>query len=282
LSQQLKRINDVLYYIHKDISAALPAAKLAKVAAYSEQHFHRVFKEIAGETVHFYIRRVRLEYAANQLMFDRQASIQSVCINCGFSSLSSFSKAFKVAFGVSPGRWRSEQSPPVIKKTAPLDRCLYSDPTFSYELQELPARKVAYVRHRGYDQSIKLAWQKLIAWASAQEIDYSQQFGLHHSNPAFVPLQECRYVACIEITESLLARGPINVLQIPGGLHAVFRLNGSYGDLLLQLAQIWAKWLPASGLKMQPTPTYVHYHRNHFIARDQCYEIDLCLPISFY
>ncbi len=68
--QNLSRINDVLYYIHQDISRELLAADLAKVAAYSEQHFHRIFKQIVGEPVHQYIRRTRMEYAANQLMFD--------------------------------------------------------------------------------------------------------------------------------------------------------------------------------------------------------------------
>jgi len=279
LNQQSSRINDALYRIHQDISAPLPAAELAQVAAYSEQHFHRTFKVVVGESVHCYIRRVRLEFAANQLMFDVQASIQSVAIRCGFNSVSSFSRAFKVAFGMSPGRWRSGQSQIKTKVTAD---ALTLKTDFPYKIRELPTRKVAYVRHRGYDKSIKLAWQKLIAWASTQGIDYSQQFGLHHSNPTIVPLQDCRYVACIGITESVLARGPVNVLKIPGGLHAIFQLSGSYGDLLMQLEHILVSWLPASGLKMLPTPAYVQYHKNHFIAKDACYELELCLPVSFY
>jgi AraC family transcriptional regulator len=280
LNQQSSRINDVIYFIHRDISASLPAAELAQVAAYSEQHFHRVFKSIVGESVHCYIRRVRLEFAANQLMFDVQASVQSVAIHCGFNSVSSFSKAFKATFGMSPGRWRRERNQLEIpakdvEKCAPVI-------DFSYEIRELPARRVAYVRHQGYDRSIKKAWQKLIAWASAQGMDYSQQFGLLHSNPALVPLKDCRYVACIETSDSVFARGPVNVLQINAGLHAVFKLAGRYGDLLVQLENILAYWIPASGLKMLPTPIYVHYYKNHFIANDERYEIDLCLPISFY
>ena len=281
LNQQSNRINDVLYRIHQDISAPLPAAELAQVAAYSEQHFHRTFKAVVGEPVHCYIRRVRLEFAANQLMFDAQASIQSVAIHCGFNSVSSFSHAFKVAFGMSPGRWRSGKSQIKTKKKVTVDDLTQKN-DLPYEIRELPARKVAYIRHRGYDKSIKLAWQKLIAWASTQGVDYSQQFGLHHSNPTIVPLQDCRYVACIEITESVLARGPVNVLKIPSGLHAVFQLTGSYGDLLIQLEHILVNWLPESGLKLLPTPTYVQYHKNHFIAKDECYELELCLPISFY
>lgn len=46
--QQVSRINDVLFYIHQDISRELSAKELADVAAYSEQHFHRIFKDVVG------------------------------------------------------------------------------------------------------------------------------------------------------------------------------------------------------------------------------------------
>ncbi|MEF1338893.1 AraC family transcriptional regulator, partial [Vibrio rotiferianus] len=49
--QQVSRINDVLFYIHQDISRELSAKELADVAAYSEQHFHRIFKDVVGESI---------------------------------------------------------------------------------------------------------------------------------------------------------------------------------------------------------------------------------------
>ncbi|MEF1192718.1 AraC family transcriptional regulator, partial [Vibrio parahaemolyticus] len=93
--QQVSRINDVLFYIHQDISRDLSAKELADVAAYSEQHFHRIFKDVVGESIHQYIRRTRMEYAANQLMFDTGSSVLDIANKCGFNSVSSFSRAFK-------------------------------------------------------------------------------------------------------------------------------------------------------------------------------------------
>ncbi|GAL11556.1 transcriptional regulator AraC family [Vibrio astriarenae] len=80
--QQVSRINDVLFYIHQDIGRELSAKELADVAAYSEQHFHRIFKDVVGESIHQYIRRTRMEYAANQLMFDTksQSSILRISV----------------------------------------------------------------------------------------------------------------------------------------------------------------------------------------------------------
>ena len=287
-SQQISRINDVLYYIHQDISKDLHAGDLAKRAAYSEQHFHRIFKQIVGESIHHYIRRTRMEYAANQLMFDASSTVLGIANKSGFSSVSSFSRAFKSTFNMSPGEWRR------YERSAE-DKPYLSDPEIaqSYarlsqqsipkaKIMEVPDRFVAYVRHQGYGRTIKTAWDLLKAWASSEGRDFSQQFGLHHSNPAWIALDKCRYVACIGIDRPLAYRGAINQFTIPGGLHAVFHLEGRYGELLPQLSLILEQWLPDSGFKMNTTPAYVQYQKNHFIEEDEKFEIDFYLPISFY
>lgn len=292
MNQQASRINDVLYRIHQDISQPLLAKDLASMAAYSEQHFHRVFKSVVGESVHDYIRRARLEFAANQLMFDGQANILEVATKCGFVSASSFSRAFKAVFGVSPGAWRKHDSKS-HHDNGSYHKPYLQDPEIAQhyqrleslvlpraELVELPARSVAYVRHKGYDRSIKQAWQTLIAWANQEQRGYSEQFALHHSNPAWVELNQCRYVACIAIDKPLLKRGIVNSLIIPGGLHGVFKLEGKYGELLVQLSHILERWLPNSGFKMQSTPAYVHYKKNHFLSEDERFELDFFLPLS--
>lgn len=285
---QTSRINDVLYQIHKDISSPLPAAELAAIAAYSEQHFHRTFKKIVGESVHHYIRRTRLEFAANQLMFDQNASVLAIATKSGFASVSSFSRAFKSVFQNSPGQWRSadietKRKPYLVDPE--MAAIYHRSQTLilpSPDIVALPERHVAYIRHQGYDRAIKMAWQKLIAWASIEQRDFSVQFALHHSNPAWVALPLCRYVACIAIDKPLQRRGVVNSLTIPAGLHAVFRLNGQQGELLPQLSKILEQWLPKSGFKMQPTPAYAHYHKNHFLTAEERFELDFCLPIALF
>lgn len=286
--QHTSRINDVLYYIHKDISRDLPAKKLAEVAAYSEQHFHRIFKSVVGESIHQYIRRTRMEYAANQLMFDVDSSVLEIANKCGFNSLSSFSRAFKATFHVAPGAWRQHDidsdEKPYLKD--PEIAAGYHRVALRQlpepKILDVPPRFAAYVRHVGYNRSIKNAWRVLKAWADAEGRDASMQFGLHHSNPAWVELENCRYVACIGIDKPVTVRGVVNQLVIPGGLHAVFRLNGVYGELLPQISMVLEKWLPASGFKLNSTPAYVHYHNNHFQNDDERFELDFYLPISFY
>ncbi len=281
-SQQVSRINDVLYFIHQDISKELLARDLANIAAYSEQHFHRVFKAVVGESVHHYIRRTRLEFAANQLMFDGSATVLDVATKAGFSSVSSFSRAFKATFNCAPGQWRNLDRQDSNSEVAAYYQKISHIELPACELRELPPRHVAYIRHQGYDRSISNAWQTLKAWAAMNNVDFSQQFGLHHSNPAWVALDKCRYVACLAVESPITRRGIVNAMTIPGGLHAVFKLRGRYGELLPQLSNILANWLPTSGFKMQSTPAYVHYQKNQFLAPDERYELEFCLPISLF
>lgn len=286
--QHTSRINDVLFYIHQDISQELAAKELADVAAYSEQHFHRIFKQVVGESIHQYIRRTRMEYAANQLMFDTKSTVLDIANNCGFNSLSSFSRAFKSTFHMSPGEWRKHDlqvsDKPYLKDVEVAEgyRRVANRALPQPKIIEAEDRLAAYVRHEGYNRSIRNAWLVLKAWASSENRDFSEQFGLHHSNPAWVDLDKCRYVACISIDKPLKYRGVVNQMVIPGGLHAVFRLHGIYGELLPQISTILEQWLPASGFKLRSTPAFVHYHKNHFLNENEEFELDFYLPISFY
>jgi AraC family transcriptional regulator len=69
-------------------------------------------------------------------------------------------------------------------------------------------------------------------------------------------------------------------MVIPGGVHAAFRLEGCYGDLLPYLSRIMEEWLPQSGFKMQTTPALVCYEKNHFLAEDAHFRLVFNLPVS--
>ena len=68
--------------------------KIAKSAAFSKYHFHRIFHSIIGEPLNQYILRLRVEKAAH-LLTETQLSITEIAYKCGFSNSSAFSRAFK-------------------------------------------------------------------------------------------------------------------------------------------------------------------------------------------
>jgi len=289
--QQQTRINDALYQIHRDLSAPLSATALARTAAYSPHHFHRVFKQVTGENVNDYIRRTRLEHAASLLVFNPALTVTDVALRCGFQSPSSFTHAFRAVFGESPGRWRQGGYNQFVQRT----RHTAADPELAAQfalsetrclpdvcIEQLPDRRVAYLRHRGYNRSIAGRWHYLRSWCSERGLDWQQQqmIGLYHSNPTVVPLDQCHYVACVTVPEHIFRSAPVAVLTIPGGSYATVRIAGQYGELLPMMQRLLQQWLPDSGYRLGSTPPLAHYHRNHFMEADECFDLTLAVPVQ--
>ncbi|WP_432458909.1 MULTISPECIES: AraC family transcriptional regulator [unclassified Agarivorans] len=285
------RINDVLYYIHQTIAEPLNAKALAAIAAYSPFHFHRCFKQLTGESVNDYIRRTRLERCANLLIFSPHLTVQDAALSCGFQSPASFSQAFKKHFGQSPRQWREggysvySQANYQQSWSEELQQRMRQAQTLSLpvvSVRRLEAQTVAYVRHQGYDRSIRQAYEKLQVWADSQKIDWSQDklLGLYHSNPDIVPAPLCHYVACLAVDTPFIRRGPVSCLTIPGGMHATLEVAGQYGELLPMLHQFYMQWLPNSGYRMGNIPAFVRYKQCQFIDPEERFELQLCVPIT--
>ena len=283
------RINEVLSLIHGNLADDLRAGVLAKRAAYSEYYFHRVFKQVTNESVHQYIRRVRLEAAANQLLFSPSLTVEQIAVSCGFLSLSSFTRAFKSTYGNSPGQWRA--LPPKANKQDKLPflddpeirrayKRMASKPLPEPDIVNLEPCEVAYIRHKGYGRSIAKPWQQLKNWALTEQRSMDIQIGLHHSNPALMPLAQCHYVACVGIDKPVMRRGKINSVVIPGGLHAAFYLEGQYGDLLPLINKITQQWLPESGFMAKTTPAFARYQENQFLKQDDDFKLIFYLPLQ--
>lgn len=84
---------------------SLTAANLAEHAGYSPFHFSRLFLARTGIGPGQYLSALRID-AAKRLLLTRDDAVIDVAAAVGFDSLSSFSRRFKQAVGVSPGRLR--------------------------------------------------------------------------------------------------------------------------------------------------------------------------------
>jgi AraC family transcriptional regulator len=80
-------------------------ARLASAARLSPYHFLRTFTQLTGVTPHQYVRRARLRDAAVRLVRE-SGSVLDIALDCGFGDVSNFTRAFRIEFGASPGRYR--------------------------------------------------------------------------------------------------------------------------------------------------------------------------------
>ena len=88
---------------------ALDLATLAGAAALSPFHFARLFRDRVGEPPVRHLRRLRLERAA-LLLRETDRPVTDIALDAGFASLSNFVTTFRLAYGLSPDRWRRARS----------------------------------------------------------------------------------------------------------------------------------------------------------------------------
>jgi len=270
-----EKLNDALNLIHSNLGEPLYVKDIAAHVSTSPFHFNRLFYAMMGENLHAYVRRVRLEFAANALLFNPQTPVRDIGVGSGFESLSSFTRAFREHFKVTPGKWRE-----VDKKQR--DDYPLMPLAVKPSLVRFAPKILAYVRHVGYDKSIKTPWLKLLEWARYSGVNEdATMIGIHHSNPRFVPRERCHYVACLELDKPYFPKGEVGITRLPRLLCTVFSFEGRYGELLGQMDSVYREWLPSSGFEPMPLPSFVIYYQNHFIHPSEIYKLDFCVPVKY-
>src|SRR5690606_27404230 len=101
------RINRVFEYIDENLNSDLSLETVAALAFFSPFHFHRIFKFITDETLNKYVTRRRIEKSALDLLH-KNITATEISHNLGYSDISSFSKAFKKYYGLSPTEFRKQ------------------------------------------------------------------------------------------------------------------------------------------------------------------------------
>ena len=103
--EQACTIADIKEFIHQNADQVLDRTQLAQMMGYSVPHFHRIFTAEIGENITAYIRRVRLERAANKLITGA-VDLTQIGLEAGYQSQAAFSKAFKQYHNYTPSEFR--------------------------------------------------------------------------------------------------------------------------------------------------------------------------------
>ena len=97
------QIEEVLRHIQLHLNDDLSVDTLASRCYLSRYYFMRHFKESTGYSVHAYIQQKRLTTAAGLL--EQGLGITEAAVRVGFREYSSFLRAFRKAFGMTPGEY---------------------------------------------------------------------------------------------------------------------------------------------------------------------------------
>ena len=278
--------NNLMYYIYQHIDSDINLDELSQNLGVSKFHLHRLFKEQIGSNIYETIKSIRLQKASNLLITNTSSTITEVANMCGYSSQSSFIRAFKERFSMTPKFWRKggyrSYSDKILKTspTASLSKADYS--MLEPNIVKTEAKKAYYIRHKGYNKKIRQTWQKLMAWVFTNEVEAYEQIGIYHDNPIVTPLEECFYISAIHLKEEkALENTSLPYFEIPAGIYATFEVEGKYGDILKLIQWAYHEWLPNSGFETTTQPSYTILKHNHFLEKDEQFEVVYYLPVRF-
>ncbi len=257
-----ERINKVIHYINNHLDENPDISKLAEIGNYSQYHFHRIMKAYLGESLGAYIIRLRLETAASLLLYSSE-TVNNIAFNVGYETPSSFTKAFKKRYGISPVEFRKNNSAtPKSEQIKIKFNAMENLKSLQPKIKNVKSKKVIYARALGnYNKSAEKAWETVCTFAKTKKLfGFKTEFiGISHDDPKITDSEKLRYDACVAITKDVKPEGEIGTQEIPGGKFAVFTHKGPYEKLENSYEYIFGKWLPESKSELRNVHSFEKY-----------------------
>ena len=310
------RVNAVMDYIEAHLGDELSIEQLAEVAHFSPYHFHRIFSTMTGETLGQFIGRLRLEHAANRLVAQPDRPVIDIALECGFANPSSFSRAFREGFGMSPTEWRGgghvgyerqSRQPgddPSAEDLASSGRFGISGTrlsaetgrtvwdiaagplgTVSVNIEQLPHTEVAYVRYTGRYQGLVEVFTdlftRLMTWAEPRGLvgPGTALLSLYHDDPSLTDDDRLRVSVCVPVPPDTPPDGDIGRMAMPAGACAVGRFELGVTDYPAAWYAMAGGWLPESGYEPDDRFPFERYVVGREARQRGAEVVDIGMPV---
>ncbi|MEM6806154.1 MAG: AraC family transcriptional regulator [Bacteroidota bacterium] len=99
------RLSAIVQYIRRNLDKELNVKLLSEEVCMSESHFYRVFKNELNVSPIDFINNERIKLA-RRLLRDPSRRIKDVCLDCGFNSMSYFTRMFRKKENISPKQYQ--------------------------------------------------------------------------------------------------------------------------------------------------------------------------------
>lgn len=294
-----KRINKVFHFISENLDGDLSLETISKVASFSPFHFHRIFKTVTDETLNEYVTRLRIEKAASVLIHRRNVSITELSQQYGFNNNSSFTRAFKKFYGVSPSAFR-EEHPHTFSKIRQLKSkngqaypdyekyiCVIDNlktwvrMNAKIEVKTAPKLNLAYISSIG-SHNLEAAFEKLIKWATPKglmQVEGVKLATIYHDSFKITAPDKVRMSASIILDETTEVNGEVGLTSIEEGKCIV----GSFEIGIDAFEKSWTGlflWMNENGYKKadrNPFEIYRNDFREH--PERKCI-VDFYIPVE--
>lgn len=285
LADYNERVNEVLSYINNNLDENLDLKTLSEVSNFSTFHFHRIMRSFLNEPIGSYIVRIRLEAAANFIVHT-DLSITDIAYKIGYDTPSSFTRAFKKRFDVSPADFKENKNIKLNYMKPQEINESYDLPGFKLKpkIKDHKKKKAVYVQSIGDYSGTGTgeSWEKIFSFVKRNKLFHwkTEGFGISLDNPEITESENCRYLACVTVTKEVKPEGEVGVMDIEGGKFAIFRYKGPYTNLNIVYSAIFKKWMPESGYILRDQPMMEKYINNPKKTNPEKYITDIYVPVK--
>jgi len=280
------RIRKVLAYIQENLSGDLSLEKLSDIACFSTFHFQKIFTQYVGESPKQYFMRLRLERIAHYLKLYPELSISEASFQSGFSSPSTFIRAFKKYYGITPENFRNLSFDKISKigtSKPNKGKSFNLNPSefwslnltneevtglisrMNVEVKTIRSLNVAFMdSHLGDEDTIRNTFKALTRWAEPRNLitPETQYIGILLDMPFFTEYEKCRFRACITLPEGISLPKEVGITTIPDGRYASFSIEGTIQNDFNNLIAFRHGWLDQSGYQIAEIIGFELYSEN--------------------
>ncbi len=148
------------------------------------------------------------------------------------------------------------------------------------KIETIPPYRVAFVRHIGpYGTGNLQTMDKLKKWAESNDLlhDNSIIFGIAHDNPETTKPENCRYDACIVVSDDYYVNdGHVSQGNINGGNYAVFKISHTAEAVQKAWLEIF-RTIQAHSCQFDETRPILERYVAEMVTSHYC---EICVPIK--
>lgn len=256
----LKNLSKAIEYIEMNLAGELSYEEAAKIACCSTYYFQRMFSYVTGIPLSEYIRRRRMTQAAFELQ-TTDSKVLDVALKYGYTSPTSFNRAFQSVHGISPISAKAQGS--VLNAYPPIRFSvkITGGNVMPYRVEEKEAMRIVGIRipltldMEENQKNVPPFWEKTLKSSKFPEI-----CNLSDRSPQGVlGITACQshdeiYYYIAAATDKPVPKDMYEY-KIPAATWVVFESDGYFKESIQSIfRRFLTEWLPFSGYTYAELP----------------------------
>jgi AraC family transcriptional regulator len=261
-------LNRLVDIVESRLDDEIELSALARELGTTEYHLRRMFSSLAGMPLSEYIRRRRMTLAAADVVAGDE--LLAIAVRYGYSSTEAFGRAFRAVHGARPADVRRDGGPLRTQPQLRFRLTVEGNTPMHTRIAERAAfRLVGHAArvpliHRGMNPHIQQHIASLPAseHVRLKQLSATEPAGLLQVSadvdPDYTEGSELSYLHGVAIDAGAAAPADLDVIEVPAGTWAIFRVEGPYPAAL---QDAWAatatEWFPSNPWRLRPGPSIV-------------------------